>query len=228
MQTIWGKTVYESLTELVQPSHTALVLVDVQNDFCHPDGYYGQNGKDLSDIALVVPRIAKLVDAAREAGVLVIWIQQTLMPDARADSPSWLRRRTRGTAAPEWTLEGTWGQDFMEPLRPLPSEPIVKKHRSSSFVGTTLDLILRSNEVESLVICGVVTQGCVESTARDATFFDYYVVMLRDCVGTIDKELHAASMLCQSTRYDFSDSPTVMGHWAAAGRSALASSVGAR
>jgi nicotinamidase-related amidase len=223
MFTIWGKDVYQSLGELTDPSHTALVLVDVQNDFCHPDGYYGKNGKYLDDIAVVIPKIAALVDAAREAGVLVIWIQQTLLPDARADSPSWLRRRTRGTAAPEWTLDGTWGQAIIEPLQPRPDEPVVLKHRSSSFIGTTLDLILRSNRIESLVICGVVTQGCVESTARDATFLDYYVVMMRDCVGTIDPKLHEASMICQSTRYDFADSSDVIEQWAAARRTAAAS-----
>jgi ureidoacrylate peracid hydrolase len=216
MQTIWGKEVYESLGELTDPTHTALVIVDVQNDFCHPDGYYGQNGKDLNDIALVVPKVANLIEAARKAGVLVIWIQQTLLPEAKADSPSWLRRRTRGTAAPEWTLEGSWGQDFMAPLKPLAAEPIVIKHRSSAFVGTSLDLLLRSNDIESLVICGVVTQGCVESTARDATFYDYYVVMVRDCVGTIDRRRHEASMLCQSTRYDFADSARVIEEWASA------------
>lgn len=215
MFTIWGKTVYQSLGELTEPTHTALVIVDVQNDFCHPDGYYGKNGKYLDDILKVVPKVSGLVDAARDAGVLVVWIQQTLLPDARADSPSWLRRRTRGTAAPEWTLEGTWGQDFMAPLKPRPDEPIVKKHRSSSFVGTPLDLLLRSNQIESLVICGVVTQGCVESTARDATFFDYYVTLIRDCVGTVDPKLHEASMLCQSTRYDFADSEEVIAEWAA-------------
>lgn len=223
MQTIWGKPVYETLAELTEPGRTALIVVDVQNDFCHPEGYYGKNGKDLADIAVVVPRISALVEAARAAGVLVVWIQQTLLPQAKADSPSWLRRRTRGTMAPEWTVEGTWGQDFMEPLRPLPDEPIVIKHRSSSFVGTTLDLILRSNQVESLVVLGVVTQGCVESTARDATFYDYYVVLIRDCVGTIDRKLHEASMLCQSTRYDFADSSDVISLWTGGRSPALVS-----
>jgi nicotinamidase-related amidase len=222
MQTIWGKKVYETLAELTDPSRTALVIVDVQNDFCHPDGYYGTTGRDLSAIAMVVPRVASLVEAARSAGVLVVWIQQTLLPNAKADSPSWLRRRTRGTSPPEWTLEGSWGQKFMEPLHERLDEPIVIKHRSSAFVGTTLDLILRSNEIEGLVVCGVVTQGCVESTARDATFHDYYVVLVRDCVATIDKKLHEASMLCQSTRYDFANSEEVIELWGRPTASAMA------
>lgn len=217
MKSIWGKPVCESLGELVDPSRTALVLIDIQNDFVHPDGYYGQIGKDLSQMQEILPRVVALLEGARRAGAMVIWVQQTLLPNARADSPSWLRRRTRGTMPPEWTLEGSWGEDFIAPLRPRPGEPIVKKHRSSAFVGTSLDLLLRSNEIESLVLTGVVTQGCVESTGRDATFHDYYVVLVRDCVGTIDRELHAASMICQSTRYDFADSEAILAEWARAG-----------
>jgi nicotinamidase-related amidase len=221
MQTIWGKQVYESLDELVDPAHTAVVVVDMQNDFCHPDGYYGKLGIDMADIEAAVLAMARVVDAARDADVPVIWIMQTLLEHALADSPSWLRRRTRGTLAPEWTLAGGWGQQITAPLEPQPGEPIVEKHRSSAFVGTALDLILRSQRIETCVIGGVVTQGCVESTARDATFHDYYVVMVRDCVATIDRKLHEASMLCQSTRYDFAGADDVVGRWARA-TSALA------
>lgn len=216
MKTIWGKAVCETLGELVDPSRAALVLIDIQNDFCHPDGCYGQIGKDLSQIQELLPRVVTLLEGARRAGVPVIWVQQTLLPNALADSPSWLRRRTRSAMALEWTLEGTWGADFIEPLRPRPGEPRVEKHRSSAFVGTCLDLLLRSNEMQSLVVAGVVTQGCVESTVRDATFYDYYVVLVQDCVGTIDRELHAASMRCQSTRCDFADSEAILAQWAAA------------
>jgi len=214
VQTIWGKQVYDSVEEVVHPEHTALVVVDMQNDFCHPDGYYGKIGVDLTDITAAVETMARLVDAARDAGVPVIWIEQTLLGDALADSPAWLRRRTRGTMAPEWTLDGDWGQAITEPLVRREGEPIVKKHRSSSFIGTPLDLILRSQGVESCVIGGVVTQGCVESTARDATFHDYYVVMVRDTVATVSRELHEASMICQSTRYDFANAAEVIDIWA--------------
>src|SRR4051812_25348507 len=123
MQTIWGKQVYDSVEEVVMPGHTALVVVDMQNDFCHPDGYYGKIGVDLADITVAVETMAKLVEAARDAGVTVIWIEQTLLDEALADSPSWLRRRTRGTMAPEWTLDGAWGQAITEPLVVQPGEP---------------------------------------------------------------------------------------------------------
>ena len=222
MQTIWGKPVLDSLDELIAPDRLALVVIDMQNDFCHRDGYYGRLGIDMGDIEAAVARMHDVVRAARAAAVPVIWIRQTLLQEALADSPSWLRRRTRGTLAPEWTLAGDWGHEICAPLVPEPGEPIVDKHRSSAFVGTSLDLILRSQGIQKLVIGGVVTQGCVESTARDATFNDYYVVMLNDCVATVSRELHEASMLCQSTRYDFAEAGAVIGGWerhaAAAGR----------
>jgi nicotinamidase-related amidase len=214
MDLIWGRPVRSERTELWEPAGTALVVVDVQNDFCHDDGYYGRIGKDLTEIKAAVPRVAALVDAARAAGVLVVWVQQTLLADAVSDSASWLRRRTgAGDIPPEWTLEGSWGQQFIEPLHPQPGEPTVKKHRSSAFVSTDLDLILRSNEIESLLICGTVTQGCVESTARDATFFDYYVTLVTDCVATINHELHEHSLACQASRYDFGTSDEIAGFW---------------
>lgn len=214
MKTIWGKPVFETLEELVHPSRTALLVVDVQNDFCAPNGYYGKEGKRLTEIEAAIPRIDAMVAAARRADVLVVWILQTLLPEARADSPSWLRRRTRGVVPPEWTIDGSWGQRVVEPLAPHADEPVVRKHRSSAFVSTPLDLILRSNEIESLVVSGTVTQVCVESTVRDATFFDYYVTLATDCVATVDPKLHDASLLCQSTRCDFASSEGIMAAWA--------------
>lgn len=216
MKTIWGKPVYETVPELVAAERTALVLVDLQNDFCSPDGYYGREGRRLTEIAAAIPRVDALVAAARRADVLVIWVLQTLLAEAGSDSSSWLRRRTKGVVPPEWTIDGTWGQQVVAPLVPRPDEPVVKKHRSSSFVSTPLDLVLRSNGIEALVIAGTVTQGCVESTVRDATFFDYYVTLATDCVATIDPALHEASLLCQSTRCDFATSEQIIDAWQAA------------
>jgi nicotinamidase-related amidase len=214
MEQIWGKDVRSELPELWRPDGCALVMVDVQNDFCHPEGYYGRIGKRLDEIQVALPRMAALVDAARAAGVLVVWIEQTLLAAAVSDSPSWLRRRTgAGSQPPEWTLDGSWGQGVVAPLEIRAGEPVVRKHRSSAFVSTDLDLILRSNDIESLVICGTVTQGCVESTARDATFFDYYVTLARDCVATVDPALHEHSLACQATRYDFADSTDIIDVW---------------
>jgi ureidoacrylate peracid hydrolase len=215
VQEIWGRETYSELREIVDSQHTALILVDLQNDFCHPDGHDAQGGADLGLISSVLPRIDALLTAARDAGIFVVWVTQSLEPDARADSPAWLRRRTRaGSLTPEWTLKGSWGEQIIERFQPAPGEVVVSKHRSSAFIGTSLDLILRSNEIRSTVIAGVMTQGCVESTARDATFMDYYVVLARDCVASVNEVLHEASLICQSTRYDIVTSDAITGCWA--------------
>lgn len=214
MQIIWGRETWSEPGEIVDPDHTALLLIDLQNDFCHPDGHDARGGADLSLIASALPRIAGLLLGARQAGVRVIWVQQTLEDHALADSPAWLRRRTRGGAlTPAWTVRGSWGEQLVEPFTKYEREITVWKHRSSAFTGSSLDLMLRSSGTRSVVIAGVMTQGCVESTARDATFMDYYVVLARDCVASVSRDLHDASLICQSTRYDIDDSGVILRCW---------------
>ena len=236
MRRIWGKEVLDTLEEIVHPPRTALLVVDVQNDFCHPQGFYGRTGEDLGEIEATIPKIERLVEAGRGAGLLVVWIKQVLLPEAAADSGAWLRFRTRATVAhglagdeganrqlptnprelrepPAYTIPGTWGQQLVDKLCPQPGDAKVDKHRSSAFVGTALDLILRSNGIRTVVVCGVITQGCVESTARDAQFLEYYVVLARDCVSTTDPDIHTASLICQSTRYDFANSNQLIACW---------------
>ena len=82
------------------------------------------------------------------------------------------------------------------------NEPIIKKHRSSGFVGTNLDLVLRSNRIETTVVIGVMTEGCVESTARDAAFYDYYVVLTPDCMASDVLAWHEASLTTMGGRHD--------------------------
>jgi ureidoacrylate peracid hydrolase len=92
---------------------------------------------------------------------------------------------------------------------------VVKKWRSSAFVGTNLDMVLRCNGIKTLVVTGDVTQGCVESTARDASFHDYYVVVLEDCVATYEHDLHEASLKVLRTRVDVTPSGDVLKIWEA-------------
>jgi nicotinamidase-related amidase len=90
---------------------------------------------------------------------------------------------------------------------------VVKKHRSSAFVHTNLDKILRVNGIETVIVCGVVTQGCVESTVRDASFYDYYVVLVEDCVATTSHQLHEASLLVMKSRYDVVAAEALISFW---------------
>src|SRR6202042_2004394 len=96
---------------------------------------------------------------------------------------------------------------------PLPHELVVPKYRSSGFWGTNLDMLLRSNGIKSVVVVGCTTEGCVESTARDAMFNDYYVIIAEDCVASDDREQHDASMLLMRHRFDIASSDEILAQW---------------
>src|SRR5579884_3080177 len=117
MRTVWGKTMRDTLGELVDPASTALVLIDLQNDYCADAGVFAGMGRDRSSLLEMVPRVAALLDGARSAGALVIWVQQTLLPHGEGDSPAWLRRRLKLGGEPmDWVVDGTWGHQVLETL----------------------------------------------------------------------------------------------------------------
>ncbi|MBN1315117.1 MAG: cysteine hydrolase, partial [Anaerolineales bacterium] len=196
-----------------------LIVVDMQNDFCAPGGNDDKQGIDISMFQEAIPRIRKLLDAARSAGIFIVHIQNTALPDHLSDSPAQIRflmklsRENIEQGGVESTIEGSWGQQFVPRLAPLPGEVVVKKHRSSAFWGTNLDMILRSNGIETAVTTGCTTEGCMESTARDAMFNDYYVIVPPDCVASDDIEQHKASLVLMSHRFDIFQSADIIEFW---------------
>jgi nicotinamidase-related amidase len=161
-----------------------------------------REGGDISMTRAVVPKVIAMVAAARRHGVKVVWIQQTWLPGGASDSPAWIYMKRRNGLHEERCIDGSWGQRFVDGLCPAGDEPIVKKHRSSGFVRTNLDLILRSQRIETTVVIGVMSEGCVESTARDAAFYDYYVVLTPDCMASDVLAWHEASLTTMSGRHD--------------------------
>ncbi len=221
MITVEGKQVYTDLDELVDPAHTALVLVDMQRDFIEPDGVFGRMGIDLSMYEESRPRLQQLLAAARGTGVLVIHIQNTALPGRLSDAPSQIRFNLRmhqgarqGAEPLRYTIPGTVGHEFVPDLAPGNGELVVRKYRSSGFWGTNLDMLLRSNGIKSLVVTGCTTEGCVESTARDALFNDYYVVIPEDAVASDDRAQHEASLLLMRHRFDVTTTEAILGTWA--------------
>ena len=219
---IEGKQVFTELSELVAPAHTALLLIDMQCDFVEPDGLFGSLGIDLTMYDQTRPRLAVLLAAARRHGVLVVHVQNTALPNRMSDSPAQIRfnlrmhKRARRDGPPlQYTVPGTPGHEFAGELTPLPGELVVRKYRSSAFWGTNMELLLRSNGIQTVVVGGCTTEGCVESTARDAMFCDHYVVIADDCVGSDDREQHDASMLLMSHRFDMASSPEIAAVWGA-------------
>jgi nicotinamidase-related amidase len=220
MITIAGKHVFTELAELVDPAHTALVMVDMQCDFVEPTGFFGSLGIDLSMYPESRPRLAALLAAARETGLMIVHLQHTVLPGRMGESPSYIRfnlrmhQAARGDGPPLcYTMPGTPGHAFAREFTPLPSELVVRKYRSSGFWGTNLDMLLRSNGIKTVVVGGCTTEGCVESTARDAMFNDYYVVIAEDCVASDDRAQHAASLLLMRHRFDLATGAQIQCVW---------------
>ena len=219
MRTVNGREIYSTIEEILAPAHTALVIVDMQNDMCHPEGWFSQQGRDGGPIRSVVPQIARLLEAARSAGALPVFIEQTTLPGNLSDPPGWLYFKTRdGRARTDYTLEDTWGQEVLRELSPRADEPIVKKNRPSAFHDTNLDIVLRSCGIESVLITGCVTQGCVLATTLGASFSGYYTVLARDSVQSHNQHQHEIALQFLGSRYDLVGHDEVIRVWQSAQR----------
>jgi nicotinamidase-related amidase len=205
-----------ALDEKLDPAHAALIIVDMENDFVHAEGKAATRGRrPLDHIHAIIPNIQRLLEAARSAGVLVAHIQHTTLLDDLGSSGSWLDARMKATySAVDVCLDGTWGQQIIDELQPVAGEAIVQKYRYGAFVGTNLDLVLRSAGVRTVVCCGAATNVCVEATAREAFSHEYYVALPRQACGSWDASLHEASLTTAEHRYaSVCDVDEIVGLW---------------
>lgn len=184
----------DGLGAWIAPSRTAVVVIDIQVDFASPGGALGQH----VDMAAVQPAVAAaehLVEAARAAGAPVVFVGLFTTPET--DAPSWKERMRRRGGDPndESALcrEGEAGSAFYGP-QPRAGEIIVKKTRYSGFVGTDLDARLKALGVDTLVVAGLTTECCVDSTVRDAFSLDYHVFVAADACAAYEADIHAASL----------------------------------
>lgn len=182
------------------PAHTALLVIDMQNDFCAKGGYIDKTSKlDVAGCEKVADAINVAVDAARAAGVRIVWIRANYEPQYLA-APVKARHVARGIEKEVCCAGETWGYDFFG-VKPREGEHFVEKHRYDAFHGTALDDILRNHGIKTLVCTGVVTNVCVESTVRSGFFRGYYVVVPEDAVGAPFPDLHEASLKNIRTYY---------------------------
>lgn len=196
------KAILQSLHEKVNPCHTALLIVDMQNDFAKPEGKCHQAGRPLEHYTSSIPNIQRLLQEARKCGVLVIHVVTTVLPYGLGDSGALLDQRIRSPYTDlTMCLEGTWGEQVVEELTPIFGEPVVKKLRYSGFQGTPLDIILRSNDIKTLIVTGVSTNVCIDSTVRDGFFLNYYIAVLEDCTYSWDPDLRLATFKTIEKRF---------------------------
>ena len=192
-------TPLRGLTDKVGAGHTALIVIDVQNDFCAPGGMMDKEGMDLSSVQEMAERLPPLISAARAAGVLVVFVRNVYTSEHNFYlSDAWLEQASR-TRKGSYTrrgvcMEGAWEGEFYGDVRPEPRDPVVTKHRFNAFRNTDLDTILRANGIRTTVFTGVATNVCVETSARDAFMHDYYVVFTTDGTATYAREDHEATL----------------------------------
>jgi ureidoacrylate peracid hydrolase len=183
--------VLQTAAERWDPRSAALLVVDVQNDFVSPDGSAGKRGEDVSAAMAMVPNLTRLIDEGRRVGLTVVYVRTT--HSEWTDTPSWIYRSSQ-KAGLNTCREGTWGAEFYQGISPLPSERVVIKHRYSAFINTDMNTVLKARGIQSVLVCGVATNVCVETTARDAYMYDYYVTMVDDCSAAYDAKLHMTTL----------------------------------
>ena len=190
------------LQKRIAPAHAALLIVDMQKDFCIETMATAGTGRDLSRTKAIIPSLEKLRRGARDAGVLVVHVGFVTFPDHLSDGGPWLAQRRRSPYANESiAMEGSEGAQFIDELAPEDGEVAVRKHRYSGFAGTNLDLILRARGIRTCIVTGVSTNVCVESTFRAAFDLGYYVVVPRDATASWSAELGEAALANVTHRF---------------------------
>ena len=195
-------TILAGLQERVAPSNAALVIIDMQKDFCIETMATAGTGRDLSRTRAIIPNLSRLLHGARDAGVLVVHVGFSTLSHHLSDGGPWLAQRRRSPYANESiAMEGSEGAQFIDELAPEEGEVTVRKHRYSAFAGTDLDLILRSREIRTCIVTGVSTNVCVESTFRAAFDLGYYVIVPQDATASWSLELGEAALANVTHRF---------------------------
>jgi ureidoacrylate peracid hydrolase len=180
----------------VDVAHAAVIVVDMQNDFCSHGGLLHRAGVNIFTVQKAIEPTQKVLGTARDAGMKIVYLKMGFRPDlsnlGEPNSPNRVRHLLFGVGqtctAPDGTqgrflVRGTWNTDVIDELRPQPEDIALYKHRFSGFYQTELEDVLRKSGIKDLIFAGCTTSVCVDSTIRDAMFRDYRCALLADCTG---------------------------------------------
>ena len=185
---------------LFEPEHAGLIIIDMQRDFVDPGGFGEALGNDVSLLRKVIGPVGQVLAAARRAGLLVIHTREGHRPDL-TDLPPSKKARGRlkngiGDAGPMGRIlvRGEYGHDIIDELTPRPGEPVVDKPGKGAFYATDLEGILRNHDIRQLIVCGVTTEVCVNTTVREANDRGYDCLVLADCVASYFPEFQRVAL----------------------------------
>jgi nicotinamidase-related amidase len=180
---------------------TALIVIDMQRDFCSPGGYADQAGLGITRMQAAVGQVQQLLQAARDAGLMVVHTREGHLPDLSDCPPAKLARSIAAGAAigslgplGRLLVRGEQGHDFVDALRPLPGELVIDKPGYGAFHQTLLGKHLKEKGIEQLILCGVTTEVCVHSTLREAVDRGYLCTTVSDATAASQPELQAPAL----------------------------------
>ncbi len=204
----------DAMAEMTAPDRTLLLVIDVQVDFAAAHGAMGQVGLDLSAVEAAIERIERLIGAARDRGVAVCFARVVTRPETDPRALRLLHRRTgQDASAAAICRAGTAGADYHR-VRPQPGDLEISKTLYSCFVGTGLEATLRGRGIDTLVVTGMTTDCCVDSTVRDGFHRDFNLFVVADACADYDPAGHAASLDALGRSFAILvDSDTVIAGW---------------
>lgn len=181
---------------------SALIIVDMQNDFLHQDGAFAHTAREHPELAIdmqflvgTIPYVKDLADAFRSAGRPVIYVAHVLKPDySDAAFPYWRLGIAPGTWNHTHCVEGTWGADIIDELKPHEGEPVIVKKGFGGFSNTALDTTLRNSGITTCVVVGVTTCVCVSNTVRGGVEHNYRMILVSDGVAEVSRDTHESEL----------------------------------
>jgi nicotinamidase-related amidase len=190
----------EPAPQSIDLSKTALVIIDMQRDFLEPGGFGAALGNDVSRLQRAVPPCRNVLTAARRVGMLVIHTREGHRPDLSDAPPLKVERGDPamriGAPGPMGRIlvRGEPGHDIIPELYPVEGEPVIDKPGKGAFYQTDLEIMLRNRSIETLLVCGVTTEVCVNTTVREANDRGFRCVVLADCCASYFPEFHDAGL----------------------------------